>query len=282
LSNLFYNLAQGKASMDRINLILHAENKIEEDPNPISVSSFEQAIEFRNVSFQYDDKIILKNIDLSIKKGETLAIVGASGAGKSTLVDLIPRFHDVSEGEILVDGKNIKTLRLDDLRKMIGVVSQEPILFNDTIEKNIALGEDKLDEQRILDAAKVANAMSFIENKEEGVKSLVGDRGGKLSGGEKQRITIARAIYKNPPILILDEATSSLDTVSERMVQDAIDQLMKNRTSIVIAHRLSTVQNADKIIVLHDGEKVEEGTHASLIAQQGYYKKLVDMQQVLS
>jgi subfamily B ATP-binding cassette protein MsbA len=246
-----------------------------------SIASFESSIEFKNVHFSYEGKMILQNINLVITKGKTIAIVGASGAGKTTLVDLIPRFHDVASGEILIDGINIKDYKIEDVRKLMGIVSQEPILFNDSIQHNIALGHDITDDQKIWDAAKVANAMEFVENKADKLLTTVGDRGTKLSGGEKQRITIARAIYKNPPILILDEATSSLDTVSERLVQDAINNLMQNRTSIVIAHRLSTVQNADEIIVLEKGEIKERGTHQALIAQQGIYKKLVEMQQVL-
>ncbi len=282
LSNIFYNLAQGKASIDRINKILQAENEMLDMPNASSIQTFEKAIEFKHVNFAYEGIPILKNISLRIHKGETLAIVGASGAGKSTLVDLIPRFHDIQSGEIEIDGINVKNLKLGDLRNLIGMVSQEPILFNDSIKSNIALGDEILDHDKIEQAAKIANAHEFILKKEDQYNCIVGDRGSKLSGGEKQRVTIARAIYKNPPILILDEATSSLDTVSERLVQDAINNLMKNRTSIVIAHRLSTVQNADKIIVLEQGEIVEQGTHASLINLNGRYKKLVEMQQVLS
>ncbi len=218
---------------------------------------------------------------MTIRKGQTLAIVGASGAGKSTLVDLIPRFHDVQTGEILIDGKPIQSIKIEDLRSLMGIVSQDPVLFNDTLRNNIALGGNTENITAIEEAAKVANAHEFVVQKEGGYEGLAGDRGTKLSGGEKQRLTIARAIYKNPPILILDEATSSLDTVSERMVQDAINKLMQHRTSIVIAHRLSTVQNADEIIVLDKGEIVERGTHSALIALNGRYKRLVDMQQVL-
>lgn len=282
LSAIFYNLHQGRASIDRINKILEADNLIVDQPNASSIADFKEHIEFKNVSFSYEGKQVLKNINLKINKGETLAIVGASGAGKSTLVDLIPRFHDVDSGELLIDGKNIKEYKIENIRNLMGIVSQEPILFNDSIRNNIALGGDNTDSELIQNASKVANAFDFINQKEGGFESLVGDRGTKLSGGEKQRVTIARAIYKNPPILILDEATSSLDTVSERQVQDAINNLMKNRTSIVIAHRLSTVQNADEIIVLEQGEIKERGTHQGLISQNGLYKKLVEMQQVLS
>lgn len=281
LSQIFYNLHQGRASLERINMIMEAENTIVDLPNALPISHFEHSVEFKNVSFAYEGKQVLKQINLKIQKGKTVAIVGASGAGKSTLVDLIPRFHDVTSGEILIDGHNIKNYQLNDLRSLMGIVSQEPVLFNDTIRNNIALGGNTNDINAIQEAAKVANAFDFIQKKEQGFETTVGDRGSKLSGGEKQRVTIARAIFKNPPVLILDEATSSLDTVSERQVQEAIDNLMKNRTSIVIAHRLSTVQNADEIIVLEQGEIRERGTHAELISQQGIYKKLVEMQHVL-
>lgn len=280
LSQIFYNLHQGRASIERINLILNAENKIVDEVNAQHIESFNGTIEFKNVNFSYDGNAILKNINLIIPKGKTVALVGASGAGKSTLVDLIPRFHDVESGEILLDGANIKSYKIEDLRKLMGIVSQEPILFNDSIKNNIALGGDNSKLTEIENAAKVANAHSFISTKDSGYNDIVGDRGTKLSGGEKQRITIARAIFKNPPILILDEATSSLDTVSERQVQDAINHLMQNRTSIVIAHRLSTVQNADEIVVLEKGEIKEKGTHKELILKEGIYKKLVEMQQV--
>ena len=281
LSQIFYNLHQGRASLERINMIMEAENTIVDLPNALPITQFEHSIEFKNVTFAYEGKQVLKDINLKIQKGKTIAIVGASGAGKSTLVDLIPRFHDVTSGEILIDGHNIKNYQLNDLRSLMGIVSQEPVLFNDTIQNNIALGGNTNDINAIQEAAKVANAFDFIQKKEQGFETIVGDRGSKLSGGEKQRVTIARAIFKNPPVLILDEATSSLDTVSERQVQEAIDNLMKNRTSIVIAHRLSTVQNADEIIVLEQGEIRERGTHAELISQQGIYKKLVEMQHVL-
>jgi subfamily B ATP-binding cassette protein MsbA len=281
LSQIFYNLHQGRASLERINMIMEAENTIVDLPNALPITQFAHNIEFKNVTFAYEGKQVLKDINLKIQKGKTIAIVGASGAGKSTLVDLIPRFHDVTSGEILIDGHNIKNYQLNDLRSLMGIVSQEPVLFNDTIRNNIALGGNTNDINAIQEAAKVANAIDFIQKKEQGFETIVGDRGSKLSGGEKQRVTIARAIFKNPPVLILDEATSSLDTVSERQVQEAIDNLMKNRTSIVIAHRLSTVQNADEIIVLEQGEIRERGTHAELISQQGIYKKLVEMQHVL-
>ncbi len=281
LSQLFYNLHQGSASIERIQKILQAENTVIDQPNAQPIHALQSSIEFKNVSFSYAGNKVLNNINLKIMRGQTIAIVGASGAGKSTLVDLIPRFHDVTEGELLIDGINIKNYKIDDVRRLMGIVSQEPILFNDSISNNISLGGDANDSASIKHAAEVANAKDFILQKEGQYDSLVGDRGTKLSGGEKQRITIARAIFKNPPVLILDEATSSLDTVSERQVQDAINNLMQNRTSIVIAHRLSTVQNADEIIVLEKGEIRERGTHTELLAHQGLYKKLVDMQQVL-
>ncbi|MBP6623852.1 MAG: ABC transporter ATP-binding protein [Chitinophagaceae bacterium] len=281
LSQIFYNLAQGKASIERIQKILSAENKIIDLADAQEMKEFKESIEFRHVGFAYEGHEILKDINLTIRKGQTLAIVGASGAGKSTLVDLIPRFHDVQTGEILIDGKQIQSIKIEDLRSLMGIVSQDPVLFNDTLRNNIALGGNTENTKAIEEAAKVANAHEFVMQKEGAYDGLAGDRGAKLSGGEKQRLTIARAIYKNPPILILDEATSSLDTVSERMVQDAINKLMQHRTSIVIAHRLSTVQNADEIIVLDKGEIVERGTHSSLIALNGRYKRLVDMQQVL-
>lgn len=281
LSQIFYNLNQGRAGLERINKIMEAENTIVNVPDAKSITEFKDSIEFLDVSFGYEGKTVLKNVNLKIKKGRAIALVGASGAGKSTLVDLIPRFHDVQSGVILIDGVDIRSYKIEDVRALMGIVSQEPILFNDSIRNNIALGGDATQNDRITEATRVANAHDFVTNKPEGIDTIVGDRGTKLSGGEKQRITIARAIYKNPPVLILDEATSSLDTVSERQVQDAINKLMRNRTSIVIAHRLSTVQNADEIIVLEQGEIKERGTHSSLIAQNGLYKKLVEMQQVL-
>ncbi len=278
LSQIFYNLNQGKAGLDRIQEILLVNNTMIDKQNAIEIKHFRHSIEFKNVCFSYKDREVLKNINLKIEKGKTIALVGASGAGKSTLVDLIPRFHDAQSGEVLIDGINIKDYKIADIRKLMGIVSQEPILFNDSIENNIALGDEYINKEKVLESIKIANATDFVNVKENGVQENVGDRGNKLSGGEKQRITIARAIYKNPPILILDEATSSLDTVSEKMVQEAINQLMKNRTSIVIAHRLSTVQNADEIIVMEKGEIIERGTHSSLISKGGVYKKLVDIQ----
>jgi subfamily B ATP-binding cassette protein MsbA len=280
LSTALYNVQKGSAALDRIEHFLNVENTVKELPQAKPVDGFAQSVEFRNVHFNYGDKKILDGINLVIEKGKMIALVGASGAGKSTLVDLIPRFHDVTSGEILIDGVNIKECRLYELRRQMGVVSQEPILFNDTIYNNIILGTGGVTAQQVEEAARIAHAHDFIQNKQQGYHTIVGDRGTKLSGGERQRITIARAVLKNPPILILDEATSSLDTESERIVQDAINKLMQNRTCIVIAHRLSTVQHADEIIVLDRGRIAERGDHASLISKNGVYKKLVEMQQV--
>jgi ABC-type multidrug transport system fused ATPase/permease subunit len=279
-STASYNIRKGAASIERIQKLIKEEQTIKEDPNPISKNSFTDSIELRNVGFAYPDRNILTNINLTIKKGQTVALVGSSGAGKSTLADLIPRFHDATSGEVLIDGINIKKYALKDLRSLMGIVTQEPILFNDSVEANISLGNSTATDEQIMDAAKVANAHSFIEKKEHGYHTIVGDRGSKLSGGERQRLTIARAVLKNPPILILDEATSSLDTESEKWVQDAINNLMKDRTSIIIAHRLSTVRHADEIIVLHEGRIAERGKHEDLIILNGIYNKLVSMQEM--
>lgn len=280
LSTAFYNMQKGAAAIQRIEEILRAQITVEENPNGKQLTSFNHSIEFRNVCFAYNEFVILKNINLKIEKGKTVALVGSSGAGKSTLVDLVPRFHDVSDGELLIDGVNIKEYSLQSIRNLMGIVTQEPILFNDTIANNIALGKQNASKEEVVNAAKIANAHNFITNKDEGYNTNIGDRGTKLSGGERQRLTIARAVLKNPPILILDEATSSLDTESERLVQDAINHLMKDRTSIVIAHRLSTVRHAGEIIVLQKGEIAERGTHDELISKGGIYKRLVEMQEV--
>ena len=279
LSRAAYGIPKGLASMERINRILDAQNPIAEREDPVRIDRFEDRISFDNVSFRYDGgREVLRGVTLDIEKGRTVAIVGESGAGKSTLVDLIPRFYDTAGGEIRIDGIPLKDLRIKDLRGLMGNVNQDPILFNDTIFNNIAYGVENATEEEVVAAAKIANAHEFIMEKEAGYQTNIGDRGVKLSGGQRQRISIARAILKNPPILILDEATASLDTESERIVQEALDRLMSTRTTIAIAHRLSTVRNADEIIVLHEGEVVERGRHEELLALGGYYKKLNDMQ----
>ena len=280
LSTAYYNAQRGSAAIQRIEEILQAPVMVTDTPGAKAIPSFNHSIEFKNVSFAYEDKIILRNINLKIEKGKTIALVGSSGAGKSSLADLVPRFHDVSGGELLIDGVNIKNYSLHSVRSLMGIVTQEPILFNDTIAANIALGVDNVTKEQIEHAATVANALHFINQKEEGFDSNIGDRGSKLSGGERQRLTIARAVLKNPPILILDEATSSLDTESERLVQDAINNMMQNRTSLVIAHRLSTIRHADEIIVLQNGEITERGSHDQLLALNGIYRRLVNMQEV--
>ncbi len=278
LSKAAYSIPKGLASAERIDKILNAENPIKDAENPTE-ASLEKSIEFNGVSFSYDgNRQILKNIDLSIPKGKTIAIVGASGAGKSTLVDLIPRFYDVTDGSITIDGQDLRQVSTQSLRSLIGNVNQEPILFNDTIFNNIAFGVENATMEDVIAAAKIANAHEFIMEKPDGYNENIGDRGAKLSGGQRQRISIARAILKNPPILILDEATASLDTESEKLVQQALDRLMSNRTTIAIAHRLSTIRNADEIIVMDDGKIVEKGTHEELISLNGYYRKLYDMQ----
>jgi subfamily B ATP-binding cassette protein MsbA len=280
LSQAVYNVNRGTATLDRLNEVLEAPIIVEEASDPIELNGFNDSIQFENVQFSYQDISILNNINLTIQKGKTIALVGSSGAGKSTLADLVPRFHDVSNGSLLIDGKNIKDYSLHSLRNQISIVTQEPILFNDTIAANIALGKPDATKEEIIAAAKIANAYDFISTKEDGFETMIGDRGSKLSGGERQRLTIARAVLKNPPILILDEATSALDTESEKLVQDAINNMMQNRTSIVIAHRLSTIRHADEIIVLQKGEIVERGNHDELIALDGYYRKLIEMQEV--
>ena len=285
-SKASYNIPKGLASMERIDKILQAEVEIKDKENPEHIASFEHQIEFRHVSFAYTDNksdeliYVLKDINLVISKGETVALVGQSGSGKSTMVDLIPRYYDVQEGEVLIDGINVKDLAVNDLRQLIGNVNQEAILFNASFKDNIRFGKTDATDEEIANAAKIANAYDFIMKSEHGFDTGIGDRGGRLSGGQRQRISIARAILKNPPILILDEATSALDTESERLVQDALEKLMKTRTTVAVAHRLSTIKHADEICVMHEGRIVERGTHDELIGKDGYYKKLHDMQQV--
>lgn len=275
-----YNIPKGLASMERIDKILNAEIDIKEAEQPIQIADFEHQIELRHVSFKYEQQWVLKDINLIIPKGKTVALVGQSGSGKSTLLDLIPRYYDVQEGEVLIDGINVKDLGIHDLRKLIGNVNQEAILFNDTYYNNITFGVNSTTEAEVEKAARIANAYDFIMESEHQFETNIGDRGSRLSGGQRQRISIARAILKNPPILILDEATSALDTESERLVQDALTKLMKTRTTIAVAHRLSTIKNSDEICVLHEGEIVERGTHDELIEKNGYYKKLHDMQEI--
>ena len=285
-SKASYNIPKGLASMERIDKILQAEVEIKDKETPEHISSFEHQIEFRHVSFAYTDRksaelvYVLKDINLVIPKGKTVALVGQSGSGKSTMVDLIPRYYDVQEGEVLIDGINVKDLAVHDLRMLIGNVNQEAILFNASFKDNIRFGKTDATDEEIANAAKIANAYEFITKSEHGFDTNIGDRGGRLSGGQRQRVSIARAILKNPPILILDEATSALDTESERLVQDALEKLMKTRTTVAVAHRLSTIKHADEICVLHEGKIVERGTHEELIEKEGYYKKLHDMQQV--
>ena len=285
-SKASYNIPKGLASMERIDKILQAEVEIKDKENPEHIASFEHQIEFRHVSFAYTDNksdeliYVLKDINLVIQKGKTVALVGQSGSGKSTMVDLIPRYYDVQEGEVLIDGINVKDLAVNDLRQLIGNVNQEAILFNASFKDNIRFGKTDATDEEIANAAKIANAYDFIMKSEHGFDTGIGDRGGRLSGGQRQRVSIARAILKNPPILILDEATSALDTESERLVQDALEKLMKTRTTVAVAHRLSTIKHADEICVMHEGRIVERGTHDELIGKDGYYKKLHDMQQV--
>jgi subfamily B ATP-binding cassette protein MsbA len=281
LTNAYYNIQRGISATERVSMILEAPELITDSASSIVISELKESISYKNVSFAYskgDDGYALKNVSLTIKKGKTIALVGQSGSGKSTFADLLARFYDCSDGGIFIDNQNIKDIKLNSLRGILGIVSQESILFNDTIYNNIAFGKENATESQIMEAAKIANAHEFILETPNGYQTNIGDKGGKLSGGQKQRISIARAVLKNPDILILDEATSALDTESERLVQDALEKLLKNRTSIVIAHRLSTIVNADEIIVLNKGEILERGTHKELLELNSAYKKLYDMQ----
>ncbi len=277
-SNAFFKIQKGAASLDRIKELLEEDLRVKEVANPKELQAFENQIEFKNLSFKYEQDWVLKNINLSVKKGEMVALVGPSGGGKSTLADMLPRFYDPLQGEVLIDGENIKNFKLASLRDHMGIVTQESILFNDTFYNNITLGVEDWKEEDVESAAKIANAHDFISQNKNKYRGLIGERGGKLSGGQRQRVSIARAVFKNPPILILDEATSALDTESEKQVQDALDHLMQNRTTLVIAHRLSTIQHADKIVVLENGEIVEQGKHEELLTKKGVYKRLFDLQ----
>ena len=278
LSTAYYNIQKGAASTERIDGIIEAENNIKDKANTSELTQFQTSIEYKDLNFAYEETSVLKGINLKIQKGKTIALVGQSGGGKSTMVDLLPRFYDPNKGGIFIDGKDIRDYKIKDLRALMGIVSQQSILFNDTIFNNICLGTENANEEAVIEAAKIANAHEFIEKLPEGYQTNIGDGGGKLSGGQRQRLSIARAVLKNPPIMILDEATSALDTESEKLVQDALYKLMENRTSVVIAHRLSTIQHADEIIVMQDGKIVERGSHENLMTQSGVYKKLTDLQ----
>jgi subfamily B ATP-binding cassette protein MsbA len=278
LSSIYYNIQKGMASFDRVESVLNAKVSIQDKKDATALKEFTSDIEFRNVWFKYREEYVLKDINIKINKGETIALVGQSGAGKSTLADMLPRFYDTIKGDILIDGKPLKALKTKDVRRLMGIVSQESILFNDSIFNNIAFGMDQASDEEVERAARIANAHDFIIQADHGYQTNIGDRGTKLSGGQRQRISIARAVLKNPPILILDEATSALDTESEKLVQDALNKLMKNRTSIVIAHRLSTIRNADMIYVMQDGKVIEQGRHDDLLKQNGAFKALYDQQ----
>ena len=278
ISKAIYGVKKGNAAAERVLEILETENTISEKADAITKTSFDSSVQLQNISFKYEDDYVLKNFNLTVPKGETIALVGQSGSGKSTIANLVTRFYDVNEGSITIDGINIKDFKKKSLRGLLGLVTQDSILFNETVRNNISLGKENATDEEIIEAAKIANAHDFIMELPEGYSTNIGDSGNKLSGGQKQRLSIARAVLKNPPIMILDEATSALDTESERLVQDALEKMMRNRTSIVIAHRLSTIQNANTIVVLQKGEIVEQGSHAELLAADGVYKKLVTMQ----
>jgi subfamily B ATP-binding cassette protein MsbA len=278
ITQAYYNLQKGKASSERVESILQSEVNIVDAPNAIQLKGFNEAVRYKNVGFSYGSEPVLEEINLELRKGKSIALVGQSGSGKSTLADLLPRFYDVTTGVVEIDGKNIKDCSIHSVRDLMGIVSQESILFNDTVFKNIALGQEQATEEDVIRAAKIANAHDFIMQLEDGYYTNIGDRGHKLSGGQRQRLSIARAVLKNPPILILDEATSALDTESERLVQDALNRLMEHRTSLIIAHRLSTIQHVDEIIVMQQGRIVERGTHTELLEKQGTYRRLFDLQ----
>ena len=278
ISRGIYNVKQGNAAAERIQEIIDTPNPLKDKESAIVKTSFDSEIEFKNISFKYQDEYVLKNFSLTISKGKTVALVGQSGSGKSTIANLITRFYDVNKGQILIDGIDIRDLTTSSLRALLGIVTQDAILFNESIKNNLKLGNDNATDKEIIEALKVANAWEFVKDLPEGINTNIGDSGNKLSGGQKQRLSIARAVLKSPPIMVLDEATSALDTESERLVQIALENMMKNRTSIVIAHRLSTIQNADEIVVLKKGEIDEQGKHNDLITKNGTYKKLVEMQ----